>query len=425
MSCAYRTVALFALLPALSSFTRASVLVVDASGSGTYSDLPAAVAAAADGDVLLVRGGTYSGFTVVNRALDVVADAGASVRIDGVVRIEHLGLTRTFTLTGVEIVAPPHVAALLLVSNSGSVRVQGCTLRGGVGSACSNSADGGNALHCLHSDDVAVARSTLVGGDSAEDLVTSGRGGRGLYANDSRVALHAVEARGGRASDFSAGCPGAPGYGYGGHGGEGVVVEFGLALFASGCELRGGDGSDFVPPALVVSQGCGASGLVANSTSSSALRALATTFLPGASGIGGSNCGVIPPFRTPGATLQLFPGSARRLNASRVTREGQLVRMEIEGLPGDQVEITFADRGRFGPSDPLRGVHLVARRTPHPTLLAGTIGASGRLVVAWAVGELGAGIAARRLFAQATCIDSTGIPTLTNAATIVLLDAAY
>ncbi|MEZ5962793.1 MAG: hypothetical protein R3F56_03000 [Planctomycetota bacterium] len=72
--------AAFAVLFAAAGFAQGRVLVVDSQNRpGTnFMDLPAAEAAAADGDVLQVRDGSYRPFTT-RKALSVVMDAGAAI----------------------------------------------------------------------------------------------------------------------------------------------------------------------------------------------------------------------------------------------------------------------------------------------------------------------------------------------------------
>src|SRR5687767_11860601 len=57
-----------------------TIWIVDASnGPGTnFTDLPPAVAAAASGDTILVRPGTYSPFTAAGKALDIRGSGSAN-----------------------------------------------------------------------------------------------------------------------------------------------------------------------------------------------------------------------------------------------------------------------------------------------------------------------------------------------------------
>lgn len=70
---ALAALALAALSPAQNT------IVVDAAAGGDFTDIPPAVAAAGDGDVILVRAGTYSLFTVDGKALAIVGAAGVQV----------------------------------------------------------------------------------------------------------------------------------------------------------------------------------------------------------------------------------------------------------------------------------------------------------------------------------------------------------
>lgn len=84
--------------------------VVDASnGPGTtHTDLPPAIAAAADGDTILVRAGSYSQFTT-NKALRILGRTGASVaikdqKVQQAVQISGIGAGKTFVLKGLRVV---------------------------------------------------------------------------------------------------------------------------------------------------------------------------------------------------------------------------------------------------------------------------------------------------------------------------------
>jgi hypothetical protein len=79
---------LCALALALGSTSGASaqnVWIVDAAGGrGThFQDLPAAVAAVADGDILRVRPGIYSPFTMIGKGLRILGEDAATVSIRG------------------------------------------------------------------------------------------------------------------------------------------------------------------------------------------------------------------------------------------------------------------------------------------------------------------------------------------------------
>ncbi|HVQ26270.1 MAG TPA: hypothetical protein VMV01_13880, partial [Planctomycetota bacterium] len=72
-----RLLVLSAVLPALSPAARAGVLVVDGPAGSGYPNVQAAVDAATNGDVILVRQGGGGLFTIAGKSLTVIADRGA------------------------------------------------------------------------------------------------------------------------------------------------------------------------------------------------------------------------------------------------------------------------------------------------------------------------------------------------------------
>lgn len=231
-------------LTVLAAGARAGVLVVSAGGGGSFTDLPAAVAAAVDGDVLLVKRGTYSGTTISNKSLDLVADTGAAVVVQGQLLIQNLAATRAVTVTGFTLRANSALsAALSLLSSSGSIRIQGCTVRGFDQPDCAPPyPSGGVAVSGVNATDVALTRCTVAGGRAGyySGYVDGGHGGSALVASGSRLALYECGLAGGRGGSLGGPC--AFGYGYPGDGGDGVSATSCPTLFASGSDLVGGDG---------------------------------------------------------------------------------------------------------------------------------------------------------------------------------------
>lgn len=414
---------LIASVFALSSLAHADVLVVAADGSGSFNDLPAAVAAAADGDVLLVQSGTYSGFVVTDKQLDIVADSGANAVIQGQVAITGLGATRSLTLTGLVIrgpaSAPPQSTPALRFWNcAGSLRVQGCDVAGHAGAQCVDDATGATGVEIAACQDVAFARCTLSGGDAGDFGAGFGYGGYGgacIGSSNSRIALHDCTLRGGRGSWWSAACGTANGYaGSGGDGGKFVSCP---TIFAARSSFLGGDGGR----AFFAS--CPGSGLELGASNVTTLECSALHGAPGVGTFGdcvGEDVTINPP-----ATYTPLAGAGRTLTTNRVVREGNDLRLELTGQLGDVVEVTIAERARFQSSAAWRGVNLVRTPRPAPILLAGTIDSTGQIHFNWPITDLGPGVASRRFFLQAAFRDTTGVTTLSTPATVVLLDSAY
>src|SRR5690349_9408266 len=84
----------------------AGVHIVDATGRGDQLTIAAAVAAASEGDLVLVRSGTYAGFVVDDKALVIALDVGALVTIEGTIEIDNLAGGKSLVLEGLSVHGP-------------------------------------------------------------------------------------------------------------------------------------------------------------------------------------------------------------------------------------------------------------------------------------------------------------------------------
>ncbi len=158
----HRALLLFSFALALRA--HAGVIVVAANGTGDYIDLPVAALHAVDGNVLLLKSGTYSSIQITNKALDIVADAGANVVLAGQLRITQLAVTRCVTLTGLTLrgfsgtsIIP--YAPLQLDGNAGSIRVQGCDIVGSDGMPCTYESWGSRAAYVVRTAPTSPSRA--------------------------------------------------------------------------------------------------------------------------------------------------------------------------------------------------------------------------------------------------------------------------
>lgn len=415
------------LLIALAAGRSAVANVLVVAPSGPFTQISAAVAAAADGDVILVKPGSYAAFTIANKALDVVADVGGSVDVQGSLTVMNVAATRAVTITGLRIEATSTSSALRVLANAGSIRVQGCTIEGFDVPDCIDAfSNGGNAVDVESSVDVALTACTLHGGD-ADDFggYAQGRdGGHGLRAQQSRVALHQCTLAGGAGAKEITTCASPPDCnGYGGVGGHGALLVDAPIAWFSGCSASGGSAG----PGLCFAShgGCTGSGLFLSGVPQSNARSLDSAFAEG------SGLPVFCLFEhddvvvRPPDTHTVIAGTARRATATRVVREQAPARVDFFGQPGDLVLLSFAEAGRFAESLGERGVRLVRPPRAAPVQIVGTIGASGALSSAWIVPDLGPGVQSRRFLAQPTFVDASGQRTLGPPLTIVFVDAAF
>ena len=210
-------------------------------GTGAdFSDLPAAIAAASDGDVILVRSGAYSGFDL-DKGLAIVSSA-AAVSIAGDVTIHDVAAPGRAVLRGFVF---DDESVLTLRSSSGEIVVEEVTLpftyddtvtRVHV-SDCSNvaftdlDAEGGRSLTkagpavLLERSSVRFAQAVILGGygSGADDAnsIAAVDGGDALDVSDSYVVLNRpalIGGNGGAGDMFFCNVPD------GANGGHGMVV---------------------------------------------------------------------------------------------------------------------------------------------------------------------------------------------------------
>ena len=190
----------------------ASTWVVDASGSGDFTDLQAAVDAAQDGDVLLVQAGTYGAFTM-SKALTVLGPAAGPRPL--VLGHSHVLGAQRFAFGGLEL------ERLTVEDVPGHGEIDACTIHSptqwGVGifdcdriqverstveaDTTYYSLGQGAALYVERSG-VTVVASTLIGPDSAAGEAEYTNGGDGLFALDSEVRVVNSDALGGYGGSY-------------------------------------------------------------------------------------------------------------------------------------------------------------------------------------------------------------------------------
>lgn len=430
-----------ALVPlALIASARADVRVV--SPSGPFTEIQAAVDVSVDGDVILVKAGTYASFVVRDLDLSIVADQGANVQVQGAIRVSAIHATQTLLLSGLNAtgVASSNDSSrfgLLARNCPGTLLVEDCTLRGGIGQgACGLRSDGASLENCQN---VVFVRCTLHGADEYVDWVAGygyGSSGVGAALVSSRVAFYDSTLNGGRGSDGARfDCD--RGYGYGGGDGGDACVETSSFLFASATTLRGGNGGavECIPfQGICMYAGSGGSGLRGSSAPALGPQWLATSALGGTAGSFqscGLGCGQpyyhgadgLPVQHTPAPTV--LAGTARPMTTRRVVREGIQVPFTYTGSAGEAIELRVSDGATLAWLPSARGTLVPRRRGASPVQQVGTLPGSGTLTQTVTVGALAPGEQARRVFFQPLFIAPSGVATLGTPQALVILDSAF
>lgn len=425
------------LAAVLASPAAANVLVV--SPTGPFTDIQSALdAAAVSGDTILVKAGSYPTFAIVNKSVDVVADTGANVQVNGAVRVRNLAAGREVVISGLQVHGVLTASdsfmgdGLFATQCAGSIRVQDC------GISCAlvqNSCDIHPAAEIDHCADVVMVRCTLVG--SAWGGGWSPPGGPGLRVSSSSIALHECSVhggRGGRVND-NAYCPAFPG---GGNDGDGEDGGDGLAasasfVFASSSQFVGGSGGDGTCfGSGIADGGDGGTGLVLLDTACVA-QVMGCTFQ---GGFGGNFCctlGCGDPgyagFGTvyfPGTSWTSFSDGPWLLQAPSPVRELSTEVLTIHGAAGDDVFLCMTAHTQFVDQLPFEGVSICKPTSmPMRFFIAGAIPANGVLAVPLTVPDLGPGVQSRHSFCQPFVHTSSGTWRLGEPASIVVLDQAF
>jgi len=412
-----------ALALAVPAAAQGSLLVVDAAaGPGyDYTEIADAVAAAGEGDALLVRDGIYAAFTVTGKSLLVVEDEGADARVRGTLAVSDLGPDQLVLLRGLRNLGP-NAEGIVIERCAGSVWLEDCTLVA--------REDGEPGARVEDAEAVELIR-TLVRGRSGSGGFSAGfgdAGGAGLDAQDARVHVW---------RSVLVGESGGDGDDIGGPGGNGLLLERGFA-FVAGSRLVGGAGGGADDDFDIF---CGCTQCGAPGAGGSALRAdagfppvgeppevvtLDDVLAPGAGGI---TLNPVECFDGPaGLALEVtapateLAGRARAYRAAAPVREGAPLALTLEAEPGELAALLVSFAQAPVLVEPFAGVLLPADGLV--ILNLGAVPASGVLELAPAAPELPAGVPAVALFTQAVFLAPDGGVWLGDPSALLLLDAA-
>jgi hypothetical protein len=392
----------------------ANVLIVAPSG-GDYTNIQVAINAAIDCDVILVKSGTYAGFVINNRDLEIVEDYAQTATIVGGVRLLNLSAGRDVLIDGFDIEALPSAPQAYLhgfsaVDCAGSIRIQDCSFRPG------DSAHSG--AHFRDCTDVVIMDSTLAG--RGGDVDSS----RGFECVGSNVAVYRTVASGGATNHL----------GYGANGGDGAQLQASY-LFAAGSSIVGGDGEygwlTCFPVQYCDDGGDGGDGLVGRT--GSMIELVETPTSGGAGGDAGCCAQVCCVDGTPGTPIVLMDGStsadlphhARGMSVNGPLREKTRATIEFRGQPGDVLRLALSEATHFAFDPASIGVQIFAAGPLTRARTLGPIDASGVLTFALDLPDLGPGVASRTQYMQAIFRDVNGQQHLGSPRAVVVLDSAY
>jgi hypothetical protein len=373
--------------------------VVDPGGGGDFTSLSAASAAAASGDILLVRGGDYlaSGQGVNlggDKSLAVVAEAGASVRTFAL-DVQGL-LAGNYVLVQGLVLETLGGARDVVRNTAGPVWLERCEFVHSVGGTASQ---GGVALE-------GAASVVFAGCELGPPVALLSDDGVALTTFASRAHLHAT-----RVTGLDELIPAV----------QAIQTSF-LEVFDG--ELQGGVGPD--GNTFHCNGFDGGSALLMRNAS--ILVTLGATIAGGAGGAPLTGSGCTPgdagfdALLLSGSTRTALAGTAKGYEVSSPVREDELVTATFRGQPGDRVWLQHSPRPAPGSAAAWRDGELLLA-TPLQTIPIGTIPASGTLVLQVAAPPLGSGAEGAVYFSQALVKDAlTGRFVASAPSALVVLD---
>lgn len=349
-----------------------------------YGTIFDAVAASNDGDTLLVAPGTYGHFGLIDKGLSIVAE-GPGVRVTGSVRIMGLAASQSALVSGLEITnsnAFSYDAGINVANCEGPVRIQECDV---------DPLWYATAISVRASDDVAIARCDLKGGEGYPDMlfcliscVHWYTGGGGLGVVDSVVTVERSSLRGSTGGihwpehSFPWNVPGNPA----------LYVGAGARVIVRGSVLVGGD-SAWYHPLLSGNFGETSPGV-------SAVYVAATGELVSLDSqmTSGQNPPTLPNHFVPnvdlsnGGTWTPLPGNAPSSSVERLLREGQDAHFHFEQEPLTRVDLLVSSFDAHTWVPALSGSLLVAPPYLRYRFVAGYTDASGALDWTWTAPQL-------------------------------------
>lgn len=377
--------------------------VVDASGGGQFEDLPPAVAVAHDGDLILVRDGTYSALVLDDLGVTVLAD-GKAVLIEGASSVTSLPEGETAVLKGLTLVDP----------STGGVGAPVLTIADAAGSVWIEDTRVGTTTDGIEARDatgVVIVRSEVFS-DGFAPCATAAEALAVL-----RASVHVFDSA---FSGSDAACGTLPFAGA-----TGARVEEGF-LYAAASSFEGGRGTPSVCPPLSsvcsVRAGRGGDGLVVDEASlavllDSALAAgaegspSAGCALCGASGVGMDVVGDV--------TLVAGPARSHVVQSPiHSGKGGSSYVVRAEGLAGDMAFSLYAKRSRPVYDPGLLGP-LLTNDPPLVVWPEGVISAEGVLERTYFVPPVLLGH--ERLFVQGLFVDAGAEEHLAGGSAIYVL----
>lgn len=423
------------------SFGVAGVHVVDPQGGSGEAQLVAALAAAQEGDVILLRAGDYSrnppaGYTFVNRGFSIVGDDPLGVELPGLVINSTGSTTHPLVLRHLKIqgLHQTGYGSGIWLTGYGPYLIEDCVIRAAVGShptvgsGSTLPLPGSPGLLLDKANQLVLMRCEVRGGDGASSMVhpvtgsilRASRGGDAVNSWKTSFVAHET--------DFIAGDGGSNWIGFASgqvafdhSGGIGIAtVHYYGSPELHGCSVRGGSNG------VYLGFGFGSCGHGVTLATETYMVHRESSFAAGTP-IGGGQPGaaIYNPQNIPVFT---YPAKSRSLQIEALVREGHAGLWTVTGNPGDfAIAFVGTNATAFNQYTPhFQGSWMLGTYPSQAilTLPLGTLPASG--VGTWTMHapSMPVGVDAQRIFVQLGILSQDGA-TLEGLSCGILLDASF
>lgn len=400
-----------------SGSASADVLVVDALGPGPYFDIQPAVDAAADGDVILVRGAAsvnYSSFEIDGKGLSVVGDPGTqgTPRVDGGFTVRNIPVASWAVIREIQVVEDLQrdPTAFLLEDCAGDLWLEDVAFspEGGVLAATPFPP----RVRIDSCDSVTLVRLDGVI-ETAPDITIFFLPPDAFLVCESTVTLLESTIEAFDSTDEFAN--------QGPDGGSALVVVDSEVL-AGGSTFSGGKGQDGVGTDIVC--GDGGQGGAGVRVDSGTFEHLDSVFVGGSGGFPGRpGCGSGGPGPPISGTAFDLSTALRTLEAASPVRAGSSGQIHIETLPGELPILLTSARPSTTRAGSLFFGNLLVELVPTIVVLNTAPSGSVTLDVPWP--PLPPGVSSLEFFSQLLVLDPSGNAILGSGSVLHVVDPTF
>ena len=414
--------ALFLLVAGAAA--RATVLIVDPSGGpGGAALLQAAIDAAQDGDILLLRPGDYGSVPgshpqLVGKSLALIVDGPPGSVVLAGLSIGSSDPATQMLVRGLRVEPAPLVAqdgGAVELTGKGTYWFEDCVFTGSLASSGKPVPGLDVFLQAFVFPTLTLVRCTISGADGPDEVPgvsPAGAGAPGAIMQFSfQTSIHECTIRGGRGGD---GDPFASGGSSTADGGPGLAAVSVYPMSFLGSTILGGDEGENNPAATKPGAGISCSFVIIDRRDS--------VFQAGA--INGAGTPADDMAFGPGVGVIAYPASTRSMSVPSPLREGESSLLHAQGEVGDDVWIYLGLGSGLDPVMNAQGNIVLEDALPSPSFLGTITDPSGVLDYPFQMPNLPPGLDGFLIYMQSAMTRVGGAPVVGSGTALTWLDSS-